>query len=209
MLITLVVLFVLLPLGAALYHVYCRIRLQSRLAFLAYTPLPAGVRERWRKRYPALSPQQATRVEQSLQQFFRLFARNSTLPLAMPSHLADALWHEFILDTRAYQAFCQQAFGRFLHHTPTDNNNRPQQQSMLRHSWYAACQDEGMTWQQPARLPLLFALDHELGMGDAFDYNLLFPPATHASNSLYGGSDSSGNSSDGDSGSSCSSCGGD
>lgn len=205
---TTVVLSVLLTLGWGLYRGYHHIRLQSRLAFLAYTPLPDGVRQRWRARYPALSPQQAARVEQGLQQFFRLYALNST-PLAMPSQLVDALWHEFILDTRAYQAFCQQAFGRFLHHTPTDSSNRNQQQSMLRQSWYAACQDEGLAWQQHTRLPLLFALDHELGMGDAFDYSLLFPPATHASNSLYGGTDSSGNSSDGDSGSSCSSCGGD
>ncbi len=208
---TFVLLSVLLALGWGwgLYRAYRHIRLQSRLAFLAYTPLPDGVRQRWRARHPALSPQQAARVEQGLQQFFRLFARNNTQALAMPSQLVDALWHEFILDTRAYQTFCQQAFGRFLHHTPTDSSNRNQQQGMLRQSWYAACQDEGMAWQQTTRLPLLFALDHELGVGNAFDPDLLFPPAARASDSLYGGTDSSGDGGDSGSDSSCSGCGGD
>lgn len=207
---TFVLLSVLLTLvgGWGLYRSYRHIRLQSRLAFLAYTPLPDGVRQRWRARYPALSPQQAARVEQGLQQFFRLFARNNKQALAMPSHAVDALWHEFILDTRTYQAFCQQAFGRFLHHTPTDSSNRKQQQAMLRHSWYGACHDEDLAWQQPARLPLLFALDHELGLADAFDPGLLFPPAAPASDSLYGGAESSGDGGDGGSDSSCSSCSG-
>lgn len=31
----------------------------------------------------------------------------------------DAYWHEFILDTRAYQAFCSAHLGGFLHHVPT------------------------------------------------------------------------------------------
>lgn len=30
----------------------------------------------------------------------------------------DHMWHCFILSTRAYEAFCQEYFGRFLHHVP-------------------------------------------------------------------------------------------
>lgn len=36
----------------------------------------------------------------------------------MPSQVTDDLWHEFILCTRHYDAFCRRAFGGFLHHTP-------------------------------------------------------------------------------------------
>ena len=38
--------------------------------------------------------------------------------ISMPSQVADDLWHEFILYTRDYDAFCRRAFGGFLHHTP-------------------------------------------------------------------------------------------
>lgn len=36
----------------------------------------------------------------------------------MPSTLADDMWHEFLLHTRDYAAFCDAAFGQFLHHEP-------------------------------------------------------------------------------------------
>ena len=35
-----------------------------------------------------------------------------------PSISVDLAWHEFILCTRAYAAFCQQHFGRMMHHDP-------------------------------------------------------------------------------------------
>lgn len=35
-----------------------------------------------------------------------------------PSLLTDLAWHEFILCTRLYMKFCQDTFGRYIHHTP-------------------------------------------------------------------------------------------
>lgn len=32
--------------------------------------------------------------------------------------LTDDLWHEFILSTQLYTDFCNEAFGRYLHHQP-------------------------------------------------------------------------------------------
>lgn len=32
--------------------------------------------------------------------------------------ILDEMWHNFILFTREYDAFCQQHFGRFVHHQP-------------------------------------------------------------------------------------------
>jgi hypothetical protein len=45
--------------------------------------------------------------------------------IGMPSHAVDEAWHGLILCTARYAAFCNQAYGRFLHHhpdggTPTD-----------------------------------------------------------------------------------------
>lgn len=36
-----------------------------------------------------------------------------------PSPSADIAWHEFILHTREYAAFCQRIAGRFIHHQPS------------------------------------------------------------------------------------------
>ena len=36
----------------------------------------------------------------------------------MPSHAVDEAWHGCILCTARYSAFCDKAYGRFLHHHP-------------------------------------------------------------------------------------------
>ena len=38
--------------------------------------------------------------------------------IGMPSHAVDEAWHGFILCTARYAAFCDKAYGRFLHHHP-------------------------------------------------------------------------------------------
>jgi hypothetical protein len=39
-------------------------------------------------------------------------------PSGMMSKDIDEVWHQFILFTREYGNFCQESFGRFLHHSP-------------------------------------------------------------------------------------------
>lgn len=36
----------------------------------------------------------------------------------MASRLVDEAWHQFVLFTKQYTAFCQQYFGQYLHHNP-------------------------------------------------------------------------------------------
>jgi hypothetical protein len=38
--------------------------------------------------------------------------------IGMPSHAADEAWHGLILCTARYAAFCNAAYGAFLHHHP-------------------------------------------------------------------------------------------
>lgn len=38
--------------------------------------------------------------------------------VGMPSHAVDEAWHGFILCTVRYAAFCDRAYGQFLHHHP-------------------------------------------------------------------------------------------
>ena len=43
-----------------------------------------------------------------------------------PSRTVDKAWHEFLLFTRDYQQFCEERYGRFIHHQPYDDEPRHQ-----------------------------------------------------------------------------------
>jgi hypothetical protein len=59
-------------------------------------------------------------VETGLRQWLRCCAAalRDKQVIGMPSHAVDEAWHGFILCTARYSAFCEQAYGRFLHHHP-------------------------------------------------------------------------------------------
>ena len=59
-------------------------------------------------------------IETGLRHWLRCCApalRDSQV-IGMPSHAVDEAWHGLILCTARYSAFCQRAYGRFLHHHP-------------------------------------------------------------------------------------------
>jgi hypothetical protein len=61
-----------------------------------------------------------TLIETGLRQWLRCCAaalRDGQV-IGMPSHAVDEAWHGFILCTARYSAFCDAAYGRFLHHHP-------------------------------------------------------------------------------------------
>ena len=60
-------------------------------------------------------PESAPEALKELKAFFVACSKNEMV-LAPPSVECDELWHEFITSTRAYAAFCDEAFGEFLHH---------------------------------------------------------------------------------------------
>ncbi|HJP79570.1 MAG TPA: hypothetical protein VJ914_35190 [Pseudonocardiaceae bacterium] len=64
----------------------------------------------------------AERITDQALAFLGACARDHDEPLA-PSDLVDIGWHTFVLYTRDYADFCRQIAGRFLHHTPTDEND--------------------------------------------------------------------------------------
>ena len=56
-----------------------------------------------------------------------------------PSRLVDLAWHEFILCTRTYDAFCRRHFGRMIHHQPggmEDENNSQFDQTLALYQRY-------------------------------------------------------------------------
>lgn len=70
----------------------------------------------------ALSSEQVSLVLPEYQRFLGLIAAGYS-PLGMYSEAVDQLWHAHLLCTRLYASFCEQFFGRFIHHTPTLEQN--------------------------------------------------------------------------------------
>ena len=68
---------------------------------------------------------------------------------------------------------CARALGRFLNHTPAEAMRSPTDaQEGLRRTWFQSCRYERLDPKAATRLPLLFALDAELGIADGFHYAL-------------------------------------
>lgn len=135
------------------------------------SPLPPFLTRKLRESYPALSQKDAYLVERGLRQFFLACSRSPGKFVAMPSKVVDAMWHEFILNTQAYQRWCELALGRFLHHTPAEAlGPDPGHNDGLRRAWYWCCRDEAIQPRRPSRLPLLFALDQKLHIANGFHY---------------------------------------
>jgi hypothetical protein len=148
-----------------------RYRRLARERFVRQFVLPRGLYERLRKRRPELELKDCALVARGLRQFFLAYLNSGCRFVAMPSQAVDDLWHEFILYTRAYEAFCSKAFGGFLHHTPAvvlspDKRNN----EGLRRVWWQCCKEENIDPRSPLRLPLLFAIDAKLGIADGFVY---------------------------------------
>jgi len=59
-------------------------------------------------------------VEAGLRQWLRCCAASlrDGRVIGMPSRAVDEAWHGLILCTVQYQAFCAEAYGRFMHHHP-------------------------------------------------------------------------------------------
>lgn len=180
--------FSLLGLGVIALLVRHRLLEHRRQRFLASFRFPPALARKVRQTYPQLSEAQAARVLEGLRQFFAVSRRAGGRMVAMPSQVVDVAWHEFILSTRAYQAFCHEALGRFLHHTPAEAMASPTQAQLgIRRAWRLACLEEGMKPAAATALPLLFALDEQLGIPDGFRYALNCTGLTGASAAGEGG----------------------
>lgn len=144
-----------------------------RLAFLRQWHAPAELLNALQTQHPTLTMTQCQQVGEGLRQFFIACLLADERFVAMPSRVVDDLWHLFILRTRAYDAFCRQAFGSLLHHSPaTTPGAREWMNVGLRRAWRLSCAEEDLDARQPSRVPLLFALDGSLGVANGYQYVL-------------------------------------
>lgn len=132
---------------------------------------PPEVLDALRRTWPELRDWQIAMAQRALRSFF--IAHLDAGPdkvLAMPSKAADALWHAFILDTRAYHAFCEDAFGRYFHHLPEyrmAEGPASRSASVIDTLWRSTCEQAGIDPRKASRLPILFELDRLLRLPGA------------------------------------------
>ncbi len=156
--------------AAILWH---QRRMARRESFIRNYELPRGLFDNLRKRRPDLDLKQCQLTANALRQFFLAHLKGGRKYVSMPSQVADDLWHEFILFTRHYDAFCKGAFGGFLHHSPAVAvGSGGKADDGLHTTWWHACHEDHINLRTPTRLPLLFALDAKLGVADGFAYAL-------------------------------------
>jgi hypothetical protein len=125
------------------------------------------------RQHPSLNDKDAFLVARALRTFFLAHLKQPGVTVAMPSKAADALWHQFILDTHAYTQFCENAFGSYFHHIPaTDALTMSSNSESLLRTWRMACMEENINPRRALRLPLLFALDQKLGFPNGNVYSL-------------------------------------
>lgn len=142
-----------------------------RRQFIREARFPPFLVTKLRNKYAQLSAGDADLVMRGLRQFFMAHLRSQRRFVAMPSQVVDFAWHEFILHTRAYELWCDAAFGKLLHHTPAEVLGRdPKRNDGLRRTWYWACKEESIDPRKPRRLPLLFALDKKFDIPGGFSY---------------------------------------
>lgn len=83
--------------------------------------------------------------------------------IGMPSHAVDEAWHGLILCTARYSAFCDSAYGQFLHHhpeggAPADAVAEPMHEQLRR---------TVIAWEKVARpdeVCVLWDLDEQVGV---------------------------------------------
>jgi hypothetical protein len=152
-------------------------KLRERLAFIDDYHIPMPILEKFRGHYPDLTDKQVQEVIEALKVYFRCCVQTNEF-VAMPSKVVDMLWHEFILNTREYEQFCRQAFGKLLHHTPTEMLSSSKQiattkmQKGMKVIWLFSCWEQKIQSSTPEMLPLLFAIDEALNIPDGFYYDL-------------------------------------
>ncbi|NJS36561.1 MAG: hypothetical protein HC765_09255 [Brachymonas sp.] len=142
-----------------------------RTQFISTQSLPSFLHTKLRAHYPHLSAADTQQVEQGLRDFFLACLYGKGRFMAMPSQAVDVMWHEFILHTKAYADWCDEALGRFLHHSPAEAlGHSAARNDGLRRIWFWCCQREVINPRAPSHLPRLFDIDAALNIPDGFRY---------------------------------------
>ena len=147
--------------------------LRQREAFIQRHEFPPHLRAELRQAWPQLRDDDLRMVERAMRDYFLCWLRSDFQPVGMPSRLVDAFWHAYILDTRAYGAFCAIAFGRFFHHVPSALAAQASGMgTAMQRTWRLCCAQEGIRPDARAGVPLLFMIDERIGIPGAMRHDI-------------------------------------
>lgn len=145
----------------------------NKISFIENFQYPQKLRDALLSKYPHLAEDELEDIVDGLKQYFISCSLSRGRLVSMPSQAVDEAWHEFILFTELYQEFCQNSFGKFLHHTPAEAMEAPKvAQDGIKTAWQLACSLEGIDSKKPAKLPLLFSIDRDLKIPNGYIYKL-------------------------------------
>lgn len=153
---------------------------RERVEFIRDYRFPSGLRFKLNQTYPDLSGEQIELILEGLRAWFLLLAENPNSKFGMPSKAVDSAWHEFILMTHNYSAFCEKAFGKFLHHVPHNGNAKAEadglamtygtSSGLFGSGALAAGMAGGLAAAAIASPKDLFGIDQKLGIADGNVY---------------------------------------
>jgi hypothetical protein len=138
-----------------------RLRRNRRRAFIQSYAFPSALAGKLREHFD--DERQVNVALEGLREWYLACLSAPGQVLGMPSKAVDIAWHEMILMTRTYHWFCEQAFGHYLHHSPESVMDEPMRTSLARTLQVLEAQSLSMSG-----VPLLFAVDGELGLEDGF-----------------------------------------
>ena len=154
---------------------------RERAEFIRSYRFPSGLRFKLDQAYPDLSGEQVNLILEGLRAWFMLLAENPNTKFGMPSKAVDTAWHEFILMTHNYSAFCEKAFGKFLHHVPHDGNAKAEadglamtygtRSGLFGSGALAAGMAGGLAAAAIASPKDLFGIDQKLGIAGGNSYS--------------------------------------
>jgi len=149
-------------------------RKRQQLIFIKEYKFLDAIVGRFKKSYPSFKEDEIELVTKALKDYFYICNMANGKMVSMPSKVVDDLWHQFLLFSIEYNNFCKEAFGRYLHHSPTEvMPNRAMSQSKgLKTAWILACEKDAIDPKYPTKLPLLFAIDEMLNIKDGNRYSL-------------------------------------
>ncbi len=174
LLLTLFTLAVLLIVSAVAIKKYLR---KKRRDYIQSYVFPSSIRTKLAMKHTGLSSSDIDLTLKALRQYFLVCltanAAVSGKSMGMPSRVVDDAWHEFILISRAYGAFCTKAFGTYLHHAPESTSRHPG--TLALQNTLAALREEPfgrMSRASVADIPLLFGIDRALGIQHGFYHDI-------------------------------------
>ena len=93
--------------------------------------------------------------------------------IGMPSHAVDEAWHGLILCTARYSAFCEKAYGRFLHHHP--DGGAPENVPAAHEPMHEQLRRTVIAWSMvaaPGEECVLWDLDKRVGVDEPWGLDL-------------------------------------